>query len=246
MRHFIFTTTGPCPLQHLRGQILETWDNSSGVIRLASGTLYPDPADFHILLTLHHRVTVCGKHSEGKRKEITKLKRSSLPSISYSSALPSRHGTGGCVMYRPTVWDNLKILGGQRPCLCPLCLSHCLPQCFELTCPVGPRSTVFISKVPNKDALNYMWLSFVSVKMEVRLPQPRVTWDSFSLLNLFISQGFQVPINSSAVDSHLQYNYFYTLVWFFFLMESALKVEAALYHFDFPVRKVLSNQSFLE
>lgn len=30
-----------------------------------------------------------------------------------------------------------------------------------------------------------------------------------SLLNLFVSQGSQVPINFSAVDSHFQYNYFY-------------------------------------
>lgn len=35
--------------------------------------------------------------------------------------------------------------------------------------------------------------------------------------------------------------------WYdFFLMESALKVEAVLYHCDFLVSKVLSNQSFLE
>ena len=29
-------------------------------------------------------------------------------------------------------------------------------------------------------------------------------------------------------------------------MESALKVEAVLYHCDFPVSNILSNQSFLE
>lgn len=33
-----------------------------------------------------------------------------------------------------------------------------------------------------------------------------------SLLNLFIPQGSQVPINCSAVDSHRQYNYFYRQV----------------------------------
>ena len=32
----------------------------------------------------------------------------------------------------------------------------------------------------------------------------------------------------------------------FFLMESALKVEAVLYRCDFPASKVLSNQSFYE
>lgn len=54
-----------------------------------------------------------------------------------------------------------------------------------------------------------------------------------------------MPINHSAFDLHLQCNYFY--IGMIFLMESAFKVEAVLlYHRDFPVSKVLSNQSFLE
>lgn len=45
------------------------------------------------------------------------------------------------------------------------------------------------------------------MNMEVRLLQPELL-DSPIVLNLFIPQGFQVPINYSAIDSHLQYNYF--------------------------------------
>lgn len=172
------------------------------------------PSWLCVLFTLHHRETVGGRE-RGGREGNYEVKRSSLPSISYCTALPLGHHAGDCFVCRPPVWDNLKTLWGQRPQCCPSVPPTASPSALGWP---DLLDLILLCSFPRwpDDSLNYMWLSFVSVKMEVRLPQPRVTWDSFSLLNLFISQGFQVPINSSAVDSHLQYNYFYTLVWFFF------------------------------
>ena len=116
-----------------------------------------------------------------------------------------------------TTW---KLLEGRDHISVPS-VSDCLTQRWlgELTWVLILASLCFSllvlsSKGATCPSLNYVWLCFVSVKMEVRLPRP--SYLIVSLLNLFIPQGFQVPINYSAVDSHLQYNNFYTLVKFFF------------------------------
>lgn len=173
----------------------ETWGNCLRDINLyrvaqsvAELQFAPRPRRFHALFTSHHIVSSCGRQAvrEGGKKERSPAEKT-LPFISYSFALllgHLRHRSDHFVysLQLGTLWT----LWGQRPHLCPLCHSHLVTQCFDLTWPIGPSSIVFSSSVGARwPSLNYMWLSFVSLKMEVGLPQPRVTWQSHCWICLY-------------------------------------------------------------
>lgn len=137
---------------------------------------------FHALVTVDGCGRQAGRLWGGGEKEKAKLKRVFLPLIYLFALLLGylKHCTDYCA-YKPPVWDNLKTpLRAETFPLSPWPLPRPhLVLWVDLT--RGPSSVVASTSNGLFQGawwfrLNYTCQFFLSVKLEVRLPQPRVTW----------------------------------------------------------------------